>query len=86
MISWYGDRAVRSAEAGIEGFQRLKIPTLLVRGRSTAPWLSATVDVLAARLPNASVVELDGGHACLLESAPEFVAALVAHTELKARQ
>lgn len=81
VLSWYGERAVRSAQAGIEGFERLEAPTLLVRGRRTAPWLAGAVDVLAAGLPNAAVVDLEGGHACLLESAPDFLAALGEHID-----
>jgi pimeloyl-ACP methyl ester carboxylesterase len=80
-LSWYGERTQRSAAAGIEGFERLPIPVLLVRGTSTAPWLRAVVDLLADRLPIATVVDLQGGHACLLESAEAFVAALRTHTE-----
>jgi pimeloyl-ACP methyl ester carboxylesterase len=68
VLSWYNEKVVRSAVAGIDGFERLDIPTLLVRGRSTAPWLSEVVDVLERGLPDASVVELDGGHASILES------------------
>jgi pimeloyl-ACP methyl ester carboxylesterase len=78
-LSWGGEKATRSAAAGIEGFERFEAPTLLIRGRSTAPWLSGVVDHLSRGLPNAKIVELDGGHACLLESAGEFVAALDAH-------
>jgi pimeloyl-ACP methyl ester carboxylesterase len=80
-LSWGGELAARSAAAGIEGFERLDVPTLLVRGRSTAPWLSSVVDILAQGMPDATVVELDGGHACILESPEEFVAALVGHVD-----
>jgi pimeloyl-ACP methyl ester carboxylesterase len=78
-LSWYDERTALSAEAGIEGFERLDVPVLLVRGRSTAPWLRDVVDVLARGFPRAGVVELDGGHACVLESPDEFVAALTSH-------
>lgn len=79
VLSWYGDRALRSAEAGIEGFEHLDVPTLLVRGTSTAPWLRKVVDLLASGLPNARVVELAGGHASMLESPEAFLAALSEH-------
>jgi pimeloyl-ACP methyl ester carboxylesterase len=78
-LSWYGERTVRSLAAGIKGFERLETPTLLIRGRSTAPWLAGTVDLLLAGLPNSTLVELDGGHACLLESAEDFVASIGDH-------
>jgi pimeloyl-ACP methyl ester carboxylesterase len=80
-LSWYDERAQRSAAAGIEGFERLAVPTLLICGTTTAPWLRAVVDLLARGLPDATVVDLQGGHACLLESAEDFVAALRTHTD-----
>ncbi len=80
-LSWYDERTQCSAAMGIEGYERLAAPTLLIRGTSTAPWLRAVVDRLADGLPDATVVDLQGGHACLLESARDFVAALRAHTD-----
>jgi pimeloyl-ACP methyl ester carboxylesterase len=80
-LSWYDEGATRTLAAGIEGFERLNVPTLLVRGRQTAPWLRSVVDVLAEQMPEAAVVELDGGHACILERPEEFVAALVSHVD-----
>lgn len=80
-LSWGGERVTNSAAAGIDGFERLEIPTLLIRGRSTAPWLHEVVTHLERGLPNAKTVELDGGHACILESPAEFVATLKSHVE-----
>jgi pimeloyl-ACP methyl ester carboxylesterase len=80
-LSWGGELATRTAAAGIERFERLDVPTLLIRGRSTAAWLSSVVDILARGMPVATVVELDGGHACILESPEEFVAALSSHLD-----
>ena len=56
------------------------MPTLLVRGTTTAPWLSAVVGLLAKRLPQARLLELKGGDACILEGASEFVSAVADHT------
>jgi pimeloyl-ACP methyl ester carboxylesterase len=78
-LSWYGERTVRSAAAGIEGFERLEVPTLVIRGDRTAPWLAAAAEAVGTGLPDAVVVELEGGHACLLESASDFLAALGEH-------
>jgi pimeloyl-ACP methyl ester carboxylesterase len=78
-LSWFSQRTASSAEVGIEGLGRLDVPTLLVRGRATAPWLWKTVDHLQHRLPHSEALELDGGHACILESPDEFVAALAEH-------
>jgi pimeloyl-ACP methyl ester carboxylesterase len=80
-LSWGGELMIRSSASGIEGFEHLDVPTLLIRGRSTAPWLSSVVDLLMEGVPNATLVELDGGHACLLESSEEFVAALSHHVD-----
>jgi pimeloyl-ACP methyl ester carboxylesterase len=78
-LSWGGERASGSAEAGIKGFESLDVPTLLIRGRSTAPWLSEVAAHLARGMPEASLQELDGGHACLLEHPEEFLALLAGH-------
>lgn len=78
-LSWGGELATRSATAGIEGFERFDAPTLLICGTSTAPWLRSVVDILARGMPDATVLELQGGHACILERPEEFVAALTSH-------
>lgn len=78
-LSWGGERMTSSAAAGIEGFERLDVPTLVVRGRSTSPWLSGVAERLAREMPEAELVELDGGHACILEHPEDFLAALGAH-------
>jgi pimeloyl-ACP methyl ester carboxylesterase len=78
-LSWYGERARESARVGIEGIERLESPVLLLRGTRTSQWLRRVVDVLADRLPNATVVDLEGGHACILESPEAFTAALERH-------
>jgi pimeloyl-ACP methyl ester carboxylesterase len=78
-LSWGGERMTRSAADGIEGFERLDIPTLLIRGRSTSPWLSGVAGLLAREMPAAKLIELDGGHACILEHPEDFIAALAPH-------
>jgi pimeloyl-ACP methyl ester carboxylesterase len=75
-LSWGGEKMTKSAAAGIEGYERLDIPTLVIRGRSTSPWLSGVAGHLARQMPDAKLVELDGGHACILEHPGDFVAAL----------
>jgi len=80
-LSWGGERATSSAAAGIEGFERLEIPTLVIRGRSTSPWLREVAGLLASEMPAADLVELDGGHACILEHPQQFVTALASHLE-----
>ncbi|MGN6587710.1 MAG: alpha/beta fold hydrolase [Solirubrobacterales bacterium] len=78
-LSWGGEKVTKSAAAGIEGFERLDIPTLIIRGRSTSPWLRGVATHLAQGMPSAKLVELDGGHACILENPEDFVAVLNQH-------
>jgi pimeloyl-ACP methyl ester carboxylesterase len=78
-LSWYGERSIRTSQAGIAAFEHLTVPVLLVRGTRTAPWLSRIVDFFAERLPAATVVELEGGHASIFKSPDEFAAALRDH-------
>ncbi|HEX6455464.1 MAG TPA: alpha/beta hydrolase [Solirubrobacterales bacterium] len=78
-LSWGGEKAVDSAAAGIEGFDRLPVPTLVIRGRSTSPWLHKVAGRLVEGMQEAKLVELDGGHACILEHPDGFVAALREH-------
>ena len=52
---------------------------LLFKGTVTADWLKRAVDVLGERLPNASVVELEGDHACHIESIDAFIEAFEEH-------
>jgi pimeloyl-ACP methyl ester carboxylesterase len=78
-LSWGGEKVTNSAAAGIEAYERLDIPTLVVRGRSTSPWLRGVAGKLAQGMPHAKLVELDGGHACILENPGDFVAVLEGH-------
>lgn len=78
-LSWYGPAMEVTAQAQLERVEDVRAPVLLARGTWTAPWLRQVVDVLAARLPDVRVVELEGGHACLLQDAPTFIEALVGH-------
>lgn len=78
-LSWGGEKATSSAAAGIEGYERLDTPTLVIRGRSTSPWLREVAGLLAREMPAAKLVELDGGHACILEHPEDFLATLRSH-------
>jgi len=78
-LSWGGEKMTNSAAAGIEGFERLNVPTLVIRGLSTSPWLGGVAGLLAREMPDAKLVELDGGHACILEQPEDFLAALGPH-------
>lgn len=85
-LSWGGEKMTASAAAGIDGFERLDTPTLVIRGRSTSPWLRAVAGHLAQGMPDAELVELDGGHACILEHPEAFLATLGRHIGARDRQ
>jgi pimeloyl-ACP methyl ester carboxylesterase len=83
-LSWQGV-ALDHPERSVDDLTRITCPVLLTKGTTTADWLKRTVDVLAERLPNATVVELDGDHAHHVESIDEFLAALESHLAREAR-
>lgn len=56
----------------------LRPPVLLLTGTGTSPFLRHIIDTLAARLPNARVVELPAGHAPHIVSADKFLPLLEA--------
>ena len=77
-LSWQGEK-LDHPERSVEDLARITCPVLLTKGTRTADWLKRLVDVLGERLPNASVVELDGDHAHHIESIDAFLEALEAH-------
>ncbi len=54
-------------------------PVLLVKGTVTTEWLKRVVVVLDEQLPNATVRELPGDHACHIQSIDLFLEALETH-------
>lgn len=78
-LSWFGPDFVDGARSQLTNLERLDRPVLLIRGTQTAGWLREVVDVLAARLPSAETLELEGGHACFLQNSEIFIAALDRH-------
>lgn len=77
-LSWHA----ADIDASIEGTLRiseLAPPLLLIKGRDSAPMMRDTVDEISRRLPSATVVELQGTHACLLQSPQAFITELEAH-------
>lgn len=77
-LSWQGEE-LDHPERSVEDLRRVTAPTLLVKGTVTADWLRRVVDVLAARLPQATVLELEGDHACHVESMDRFLEAFERH-------
>jgi pimeloyl-ACP methyl ester carboxylesterase len=78
-LSWYSPSMAASAEAQLVDLDQLRVPLLLARGTWTAGWLRTVVDRIAARVAQTRVAELDGGHACLLQSAAAFVDLVATH-------
>lgn len=77
-LSWQSEALARSGRTP-EDLAAIGQPVLLVRGSDTADWLKRVVGVLAERLPNATLLELPGGHACHLENEDAFLGALERH-------
>jgi pimeloyl-ACP methyl ester carboxylesterase len=77
-LSWQSDR-LSDPGRSVGELGRIACPTLLVKGTDSVGWLRGVVDGLAARLPNATVVELAGDHACHIQSIDAFLEALQAH-------
>jgi pimeloyl-ACP methyl ester carboxylesterase len=77
-LSWQSEESDRSGRS-IEELANIRCPVLLVKGSSTADWLKRVVDVLDERIPGASVIELEGDHACHIQSMDAFLAGFNKH-------
>ena len=69
----------------IDRLRSLDAPILAVKGTDTAGYLAAIVDDIVANAPNATLLELPGGHACHLENFDRFLDELEAHIAKTAR-
>lgn len=63
----------------IDHLRQMTCPVLLVKGSVTANWLKRVVDVLSEQLPDATVLELPGDHACHIQSIDAFLDAFEMH-------
>ena len=77
-LSWQSDRLGRLRRS-VSELRQVRGPVLLVRGTTTASWERRVVDLLAAKLQDARLVELAGGHACHIESIDAFMVAFEEH-------
>jgi pimeloyl-ACP methyl ester carboxylesterase len=68
--------AVASHRDKLDRLHHIHAPVLLVKGTGSAPFLHRIIDVLAAQLPNARVIEFPGGHAPHIVSRDRFLAEL----------
>jgi pimeloyl-ACP methyl ester carboxylesterase len=71
-LSWQSEESDRSGRS-IEELANIRCPVLLAKGSSTADWLTRVVDELGERIPGASVIELEGDHACHIQSMDAFL-------------
>ena len=65
----------------VDELASIRCPTLVVRGTETAPWLAATAELVAQRIPGAELLVLPGGHASHLQNADAFLAAFRRHLD-----
>ena len=68
----------RKARA-LEEVERFEGPVLLVKGTRSSPWLRDIVDALGRHYPRATVLDLEGSHACHVEQIDEFMPRLEEH-------
>jgi pimeloyl-ACP methyl ester carboxylesterase len=77
-LSWQSEELERSGRS-IDELADIKAPTLLLKGTVTNDWEKRVVDTIGARVPGAKVVELEGDHACHIQSMDRFLEELEKH-------
>jgi pimeloyl-ACP methyl ester carboxylesterase len=77
-LSWNFER-LDHPDRSVEEPTGITCPVLLIKGSTTAEWLKRVVDVLGEQLPNATVRELPGDHACHIQSIDDFLGAFEKH-------
>jgi pimeloyl-ACP methyl ester carboxylesterase len=77
-LSWSFEALARPDRA-IDELANLHCRVLLVKGAQSAAWLRRVVDALGELLPNATILELPGDHACHIQSIDAFLEALERH-------
>ena len=80
-LSWQSEE-VDHPSRSVDELSFVRHPTLLVKGTVTADWLKRVVDVLGERLAAAEVLELDGDHACHIQSIDSFLEVFERHLTL----
>ena len=77
-LSWQ-PRQLSYLPRSVDELEGTFCPVLIVKGSSTAPWLSRVADLLAVRIPNAELLELPGDHACHIQSMDAFLEGMERH-------
>jgi pimeloyl-ACP methyl ester carboxylesterase len=63
----------------LEHLHALDVPILVVKGTDTVDFMAAIANGIVANAPNATLLELPGGHTCHLENLDRFLEALDRH-------
>ncbi len=79
-LSWLASGALQTRHS-LEELEKIDCPVLLVKGRVSVQWERRVVDLLGELLPSSKVVELEGDHACHIQSIDDFIAELEAHLD-----
>lgn len=66
-LSWQGED-LDHPPGSVGDLRHISCPTLLVKGTVTAHWLKRVVEVLGQHLPDVTVLELEGDHACHIQT------------------
>lgn len=77
-LSWLGPD-VLSSDMSLDDLRQIECPTLAVKGTRTEPWEMRVVDTIGELAQNARVLELEGDHACHIQSIEEFCSEFEAH-------
>lgn len=77
-LSW-SPAEMDASDRSVDELSDLRAPLLLVKGTVTTDWLKRVVDVIGSRAPNATIVELEGDHACHIQSIDRFMEELEKH-------
>ena len=77
-LSWQGN-ALDRPNRSVDEISNIQAPTLVVKGTVTANWLKRVADDVASRIAGAKLVELEGDHACHIQSIDAFMAAFLGH-------
>ncbi len=77
-LSWQGE-GLDHPSRSVDDLAAMSHPALLVKGTVTSDWLKRVVDTLGKRLRNSTVLELEGDHACHIQSIDAFLEAFEGH-------
>lgn len=79
-LSWMSHRYFNT-DATLDDLREMSAPTLAVKGNTTEEWEKLVIDTLGEMMPNARVLELEGGHACHIEDIDTFLPEFEAHLQ-----